>query len=108
MPLSCSFRQGLKANAFQFTWNGIVNLPRGTRFDGGDLIQQFPNLLGLERPPSDEQLVQHNTQAENVRAAVNPVSLAASLLRTHVGWRSRQLRLLAEVRFLQCQSKIGQ
>ena len=53
--------------------------------------------VGPERSPPGQQLVEDHAQAEDVRAAIDPVPLATGLLGTHVGGRPGESRPLAEV-----------
>ena len=63
--------------------------------------------LAPERSPPGQQLVEDHAQAEDVRAAIDPVPFAPGLLGTHVGGRPGEPRTLAEVLVLQGQPEVG-
>ena len=65
-------------------------LARRDRLGPKDLPQQFLLRIRLERLAPGEHLVEHHTQTEKVRAAVDAVGLAAGLLGAHVGRRPRE------------------
>ena len=88
---------------------GIVSsICRGGRgSDGGDLLQDLGVRVAPERPAAGEQLVEDDAQAEDVRAAIDPVPLAPGLLGAHVGGRPGEPGSLAEVLVLQRQPEVG-
>ena len=100
------FGERLEADAFQFLRNRIVPLPGRTDLDGRDLLQQFRLRISLKQSPAREQFVEHHAQAENVRAAIDPMPFAASLFGAHVGRSSREAWSLANVPFSQGQPEI--
>ena len=62
----------------------------GQRLGPEDLPEQFFVGIGEERLALGAQFIQDYAQAENVGPPVNPMGLAASLFRTHVGRRARE------------------
>ena len=60
-----------------------------------------------ERPAAGQQLVEDDAQAEDVRAAIDPVPLAPGLLGAHVGRRPGEPGSLAEVLVPQRQPEVG-
>ena len=60
-----------------------------------------------KRPPSHQQFVEDDAQAEDVAAAIDPMPFAAGLLRTHVGGRPGIAWPLAHILLPQGQPEIG-
>ena len=85
VPLRRPLRQRLQADPFQFLGDRVVDLPGRTGLGGGDLLQDLRVRVAPERPPPGQQLVEDHAQAEDVRAAIDPVPLAPGLLGAHVG-----------------------
>ena len=73
-----------------------------------DAIDHLLDRLAAERPRPGQALVEHDPQAEHVRAAVQQVPFAAGLFGTHVRGRAGVARRFAKVLFLQGQAEIGQ
>ena len=63
--------------------------------------------IASERPSSGQQLVEHDAQAEDVGAAIDPVPFAPGLLGTHVGGRAGEPAPLAEVLVPEGQPEVG-
>ena len=76
--------QGLQADPFQLARYRFVSLPWGLRLRFNDLPDQVLQVVGEEGFPVAEHLVEDNAEAEDVAAAIDPVSLTAGLLRGHV------------------------
>ncbi len=74
-------RHRLEADPFQFLRNAFIHLPQRTRFVGGNLIHHFGLRVAPERLASDQQFVEDDAEAEDVRAAIDPMPLATGLLR---------------------------
>src|SRR5271163_5030846 len=71
-----------------------------------DLLHEVGARVSLEWSPSDQQLVEDDAQAEDVAAAIDTVSLATSLLWTHVSRRPSILGAVADVLFFERQAEI--
>ena len=86
----------------------VSSIWRGrSRLDRGDLRQDS---LGASRPGTASgrsELVENDSQAEDVGAAVDPVPLAPGLLGTHVGGRAGESVPLAEVLLREHQAEVG-
>ena len=80
----------LQADSLQCGRDRCVDLPRWRRLCRGDRFSQFGIRCAFERPPARQQFVEHNAQAEDVGMGVDPVLLAANLLRRHVLGRAGQ------------------
>ena len=106
VPVRRPLRQRLQTNSLQFLRDGVVVLAGRARLEGRDLLQQLGLRVGLERPPPDEQLVEHDTQTEDVTAPVHPVPFTACLLRGHVGGRAGEPRPRAHVLLTQGQPEV--
>jgi hypothetical protein len=79
-----AFRERLDANSLQFPRNAVVALTRRARFLNRDLLQQLGRRITRKRTTTHEQLIEHDAEAENIAATVDPMSLAARLLGTHI------------------------
>src|ERR1019366_1517315 len=77
--------QRLEADAFQLLRDVVVNLPRRTGFDAGDLLKKFLFRFALEGTLAREQFIEDDAQAENITAAINSMPFATGLLRRHIG-----------------------
>jgi hypothetical protein len=89
--------QRLQADSFQLPGDGVVDLPGRAYFRRGDLFQNLQDGIAPEGSASGEQFVEHRAEAEDVRAAVHAVALAAGLLRAHVRRRPGESAALAEI-----------
>ena len=107
VPLRRPLGQHLLADPLQLAGDRVVDLPGRTRLDGGDLIHDLGMRVAPERPAAGEQLVEDDAQAEDVRAAIDPVPLAPGLLGAHVGRRPGQPGPLAVVLVPQRQPEVG-
>src|SRR5207302_8483142 len=92
-----SLGQGAQANPVRLGGDGVVELAGRARFLGLDLLKDLVRAVAPVRPLPGEQLVEDDAQAEDVGAGVDPVPLAAGLLRAHVRRRAGQLGAGAEV-----------
>lgn len=61
----------------------------------------------MERPPAGQRFVQHDTQAEDVAAAIDPDPLAAGLFGTHVRRHAAGAGPLADILLAQGQPEVG-
>lgn len=61
-----------------------------------------------ERPSPGKQFVQHNTETENVAAAIDAMTFSARLFRRHVTRRSSKSISQADVLFVQRQTEVAQ
>ena len=107
------FEHRLQADAFQFLGDRVIDLARRAGFRRGDQVQQFVAsfvfVLGFgdERSSPGQQLVENHAQAEDVRATIDSMPLATSLLGTHVRRSSRNPATPAEVLVLECKTEVG-
>ena len=107
VPLRRPLRQHLLADPLQLAGDRVVDLAGRARLGGGDLVHHFGPRVAPERLAPGQQLVEDHAEAEDVRAAVDPVPLAAGLLGAHVGGRAGEPGSLAVVLVLQRQAEVG-
>ena len=107
VPLGRPLRQRLQADPLQLPGDRVVDLPGRAGLGRGDLLHDLGVRVAPERPPAGQQLVEDDAQAEDVRAAIDPVPLAPGLLGAHVGRRPGEPGSLAEVLVLQRQPEVG-
>lgn len=88
VPICGTLRERFETDPLQLPGNRVVHLPWRPSLDCGDLLQKFGQCVTPERSSSRQQFVKDNAQTENVAPAINAMSLAASLFRTHVGGRA--------------------
>ena len=86
--------------------DSVVVLARRAGLEAGDLLQQFPLIVRLERSASDQQLVEDYAEAEYVATAFYPVPFATGLFGRHVGGGPSVFRPLAGILFFECQPKV--
>ena len=101
-----AFGKRLQANALQFLGNRRVDAPRRRRIFPQHLFEQRVVRFRHERPLAGEQFVEHDAQAEDVRACVDPMRFAPRLLGTHIAGRTREAAPVARVPFGQRQSEV--
>src|SRR5207302_4690814 len=82
-------------------------LPGWTHLHAGYLLQQLARSMGMEWPPSRQQLVEDDAKTEDIATPVDPMSLATSLLRARVGERSGEPWSTAEVVLPERQPEVG-
>ena len=107
VPLRRPLGQRLLADPLQLAGDRVVDLAERPRLGGGDLVHHLGARVAAERPAAGQQLVEDDAQAEDVRAAVDPVPLAPGLLGAHVGGRPGEPGSLAVVLVLQRQPEVG-
>ena len=90
VPLGRPLRQRLQADPFQFPGDRIVDLARWASLSLSHLLDDLPQRIAPEWSSPRQHLVQHDSQAKDVRTPIDPVTLASCLLGTHVGWRASQ------------------
>src|SRR5271165_2806716 len=88
VPLRRTLRERFLADPFQFLGYRVVGLAGRTSLDGRDLLQDLRVRLAPEWSLASQQLVQHDAQTEDVGSSIDTMSLAPSLLRTHVRRRA--------------------
>ncbi len=106
VPFRRTFGQCLETDPFQFLRNALVHLPQWTRLVVRHLFHQVGLRFPAERLASHQQLVEHHSQTENVRSAVDAMTFAAGLLRTHVSGSPGVPCSLADILLPQCQPEI--
>ena len=92
VPLRDPLRKRLLADPFQLPGDRVVDLPRGARLGGGDLLQDRGVGVAPERPAARQELVEDDAQAEDVGPAVDQMALAPGLFRAHVSRTCRRSR----------------
>ncbi len=107
VPLRRTLRQRLLADPFQLPGDRVVDLPGGTGFDGGDLIHDVAMRVAPKGTTPREQLIEDHAQAEEIRAAIDPVALAPGLLGAHVGRSPGQPAFPAKVLLPERQPEVG-
>ena len=101
-----SLGEGLQANALQLPGDRVVDLAGRARVGASDLIDDVGDRVALEGPASGQELVEHDAQAEDIRAAVDSMALATGLLGAHVNRRAGHPGALAEVFVSQREAEI--
>ena len=99
-------RQGFQADAVQFFRDAVIVLARRAGLETHYLLHEFRLRIRTERLAPDQQLIEDDAQAEEVAAAIDPVSFAPCLFRTHVGGRPGVTWSLAHILFAQRQAEI--
>ncbi len=107
VPLRGPLRQRLQADPLQLARDRVVDLAERPRLGRGDLVHHLGPRVAAERLAAGQQLVEDDAQAEDVRAAVDPVPLAPGLLGAHVGGRAGEPGALAVVLILEGQAEVG-
>ena len=107
VPLRRPLGQRLLADPLELAGDRVVDLAERARLGRGDLIHHLGARVAAERLPAGQELVKHDAQAEDVRAAVDAVPLAAGLLGAHVGGRAGEPGALAVVLVLERQPEVG-
>ncbi len=97
MPIGDAFGQRLQADPLELLGDGVAALSRRLRFVRLDLLQNFPGCFTGKWPRAGQHFVQHDSQAKDVRAAIDQMALMPSLLGTHVGRRACRRSLFSEV-----------
>ncbi len=70
VTLRGTFGNGLVADAFQFFGNVVVILAWGTRLVTCHLFQKFCLRIASERLATDQQLLEHQAETEDVTSAI--------------------------------------
>ena len=87
VPIRGPLRNRLEADPLLLPGDGIVDLAGRAGLGVGDLIHELLIRVAPERLAAGQQLVEDDAQAEDVRAAIDPVPFAPGLLGAHVGRR---------------------
>ena len=96
----------LLTDAFQFLRQFLIILPERFGLEARHLLEQLLSRIAPERLATRQQFVKHDSQAENVAATINPMTLASRLFGTRVGGRPGEPWSLADVLFSECQPEI--
>ena len=70
----------LLTDAFQFLRQFLIILPERFGLEARHLLEQLLSRIAPERLATRQQFVEHDSQAENVAATIDPMPLASGLL----------------------------
>ena len=93
----------------QFHGDRVVGLPGRTRIGGCDLLHDLDDRITSEWSVTGQQLVENDSQAEDVGSPVHPVTFASGLLGTHVSrGPCRDAATLSEVLVSKRNTEVGE